>query len=69
MLNFVFLTTSLYTTLLNCFKPAGTAFDLPISKSSKFVFELFNLVGTLTNLLRSSLSTLALEAIKSFSSS
>ena len=48
------------------FKSTGTVFNLPISKSSTFVFKLFNLVGTLTNLLISRLSNLAFKATKMF---
>ena len=63
----MFLTTSLSTRSLIFFKSTGTAFNLPTtSKSSTFVFKLFELVGTLTNLLMSSLSTSAFNAIKSF---
>ena len=36
-----------------------TDFNLPTSKSSTFIFKLFKPVGTLTNILMSSLSTLA----------
>ena len=44
----------------------GTAFNSPTSKSSTFGFNLFRPLGTLTNLLMSSLSTSAFKAIKSF---
>ena len=47
VLKFVFLTTSLSTTLPNFFKSTGANFNLPTSKSSTFVFKLFKLVGTL----------------------
>ena len=57
--------TILSITLLNYFKSIGTVFDLPKSKSSLFVFKLFKLVGILTNLLMSSLSTSDFKAIKS----
>ena len=53
VLNFMFLTTSLSTTYLNRFKSTGTVFNLPKSESSTFVFKLFELVRTLTNLLMS----------------
>ena len=46
------------------FESTGTVFNLAISKSS--VFKLFKLVGTLTNLLMSYLSTSTFKAIKSF---
>ena len=49
MLNFLFLTTSLYTTSLNVFKSTGTVFNLPTCKSSTFVFILFKLAGTLVS--------------------
>ena len=67
MLSFVFLTTSLYTKSVTFFKSTETVFDLPISQSSTFVFKLFELVGTLTNLLISNLSTSAFKARKFFS--
>ena len=66
MLNFVFLTTSLSTTSLNFIKFTGAVFNLPASKSSTFVFELFKLVGILLCLVMSSLSTSPFKAIKSF---
>ena len=53
MLNVVFLTTSLSTTLTNFFKSIGKVFKT--SKLSTFAFKLIKLVGTLTNLLMSSL--------------
>ena len=56
----------LSTTSLNFFKSTGTVFDLPTSKSSTFVFTLFQAVGALTNLLMSSLSTLAFKTIERF---
>ena len=56
----MFITTSLSFTSLNFFKSTGTP------KSSTSVFKLFKLVGTLTNLLMSSLSTSAFEVTKSF---
>ena len=54
VLNFVFLTTSLSTVLLNFFNSTGTVFNLPRYKLFTFVFILFRLVGTLTSLLMSS---------------
>ena len=39
---------------------------MPTSKSSTFIFKLFALVGTLTSLLMSSLSTPSFKAMKSF---
>ena len=44
----------------------GIVFTLPRSKSSTFVVKLFKIVGTLTNLLMSSLSNSTFKAIKSF---
>ena len=64
VLNFVISTKSLSTTLLNFFKPRGTVFKLSTSKSSYFVSKLFKLLGTLPNLLLSSLSTSDLKAMK-----
>ena len=64
VLNFLFLTTCLFTTSLNCFNSTGTVFILPTSKSSTFVFKVFKLVETLINLLMSSLSTSAFKPIK-----
>ena len=61
MLNFVFLTTSLSTTFI-FLKSTGTVFTLPASKSSTFVFKLFNLAGTLTSL-GMSLSTSIFKSI------
>ena len=46
VLNLVFLTTSLSTTALNLFKPTGTVFNLPTSKSSTSILKLLKLVGT-----------------------
>ena len=66
MLNLVVLTTSLSTTLLKFFKSAGTVFNWPASKSSTFVLKLLKVVGTLAIILKSSLSTSAYKAIKSF---
>ena len=43
-----------------------TVFNYPTSNWSTFVFKLFKLVVTLTNLLMSSLSNSAFKAIKSF---
>ena len=54
VLNFVFLTTSLSTVLLNFFNSTGAVFNLPRYKLFTFVFILFRLVGTLTSLLMSS---------------
>ena len=62
MLNFVFLTTSLSTTFI-FLKSTGTVFTLPASKSSTFVFKLFNLAGTLTSLGMSNLSTSIFKSI------
>ena len=59
-------TTSLSAISLNFFKSTGTVFNLPTSKSFTFVYKLFKLVRTLTNLLMSSLSTSAFQAAKSF---
>ena len=42
------------------------AYKIPTSKTSTFVFKLSKLVGTLTNLLMSSLSPSAFKATKSF---
>ena len=39
------------------FKSTGTVYTLPTGKCSTFVFKWFKIVGTLTNLLMSSLST------------
>ena len=47
------------------FKSTGTVFNLSASKSSSFVFKFFKPVETLTNLLISILSTLAIKAMKS----
>ena len=47
VLNFAFLTTSLATKSLTFFKCTGTAFNLPTSRLSYFVFVLFKPVGTL----------------------
>ena len=66
MLNFVFLTKSLYTASLNFFKSIGTVFSLSTSELFTFVFRLFKLVGTLINLLIYILSPSAFKAIKSF---
>ena len=44
----------------------GTVFNLPSPKSSIFIFKLFKIVGTLINLLMSSLSNSAFKATKSF---
>ena len=63
-LNFIFLTTLLPTTSLNFFKSTGTAFNLPRSRSSTFVFKLFKLVEKLVSLLMSSLLTSAFKAIR-----
>ena len=60
------LTTSFFTTSLNFPKSTGTVFNSPTFKSFTFLFKLFKLVGTLINLLISSLSTSAFKAIKSF---
>ena len=65
VLDFAFLTTSFLTT--SFFMSTETVFNLPTSKSSTFVFELFKAVGTWVSLLISSLSTSAFEAMKSFS--
>ena len=51
---------------LNFFKSIGTVFNLPTSKSSRFIFKLFWSVGILTGLLISSVSTSACKAMKSF---
>ena len=59
MLDFVFLATLLSTSSLNFFKSAGIVFSLPASKSTSFVFKLFELVGTLVSLLMSNLPTSA----------
>ena len=59
VLNFMFLTTSLSTTSLNCFNSTGTVFNIITFKSSIFAFKLFKLVGALNNLLMSSLATSA----------
>ena len=66
MLNFVFLTTSLFATSFTFVKSTGTAFILLTSKSSTFVFKVFKLVGALTNLAMPNLPTSAFKAIKSF---
>ena len=60
----MFLATSLSTTSLNFFTSTGTVFNLPASKSSTFVFELFKLRRILAGLFTSSLSTSAFKAIK-----
>ena len=65
VLKSVFLTTSLSTTSL-VFKSIGTVFNLPTSKSSTFVSELLKLVGTLTSLAISNLSSSAFKPKKSF---
>ena len=44
----------------------GAVFDSATSKSSTLVFKSFKSVGTLANLLISSLSTSASKAIKAF---
>ena len=62
-MNFVFFTTCLSTTSLGFYKSTGIVLNLPTSKSSTFVFKLFKLVGTLTNLLMSSLSASAFKTI------
>ena len=56
----------LLTTSLNFCNFLGTVFNLPKSKSSTFVFELFKLIGTLASLLTYSLSGSAFKAIRSF---
>ena len=61
----MFLTTSILTAALNFFTSIETVLNLPISKSSTFVFKLFNPAGALTNLLMSSLLTPAFKEIKS----
>ena len=48
------------------FNSTGTVFNLRTSKSSTFVFTLFKMAGTLTNLEMFSLSTSAFKVIKSF---
>ena len=66
LLNFLFLTTTLFTASLIFFKSTGTVFNLkPKSKASNFVFKLFKPVGTLTSLLMSGLWTSDFKAIKS----
>ena len=50
ILNLVFLTTFLLTTSLMSFDSIITVLNLPTSKLSTFVFKLFKLIGTLTNL-------------------
>ena len=62
----VFSITSLFTEWLNFLKHIRTICNSPTSKTSTFVFQLFKLVGTLTNLLMSSLSVSAFNAIKHF---
>ena len=64
VLIFWFLTNSLSTISLTFFKFTGMTSDLPIPKSSTFVFKWLKLVGTLTKLLMSSLSTLAFKKVK-----
>ena len=51
------MTISLLTASLNFFKSKGRVFNLPTSRSSFFVFILFEPGGTLSNLLISSLSS------------
>ena len=63
VLNFVFLTTSLSTTSLIFFQVYRNSFEFT---NSTFVFKLFKLVGTLTNLAISNLSASIFKAIKSF---
>ena len=50
---------------LHDFKFGATVFSLSTSNSSSFVFEFFKLLGKLTNLFLSILSTLAVKSIKS----
>ena len=54
LLNFVFLTVSLSSTLLIFLKSTGIDFNLPTSKSFIFGLKLLKLVGTLASLLKSS---------------
>ena len=63
---FVFLITSLSTTSLYVFKPTGTVFNLPTSKSPTFVFKLFKLVETSVSWFMSSLLTSAFKVRKNF---
>ena len=66
LLNFVLLTTSSFTTLLNFFKSIGTVLNLSTFKLSTFVFKLNQTSWNINlNLLMSSLSTPAFKAIKS----
>ena len=66
VLIFSFSKTLLSTVSLNVFKSTGSVFNFPISKSSTFVLKLFRLVGTLTSLIISYLSTSDFIAIKCF---
>ena len=66
VLNFSFLPTLSSTTSLYFVTSTVTAVNLPIPKSSTFVFKLFKLVGTLIIQLMSSLTTSAFKATKSF---
>ena len=66
VLNFVFLTTSLSTALLNYFKSTGKVFNFSTSNAFTLAFKLFKLFGTLVILLMSSLWNSAFKAIKSF---
>ena len=56
---------SLLTMSLIFLKSTGTGLNLSAPESSTFVFKLFKLLGTLTNLLISSLTISALKAINS----
>ena len=61
----MFLTTCLSTTSLIFFKSTTTVSNLATSKSSTFIFKLFELVWILTNLTLSRLSISDLKGIKS----
>ena len=56
---------SLLTMSLIFLKSTGTGLNFSAPESSTFVFKLFKLLGTLTNLLISSLTISALKAINS----
>ena len=64
MSDFAFLITPFSTKLLNFFKSTGTVLYLTTSKSSIFVFKLFELVRTSTSSLMCSLLTLGFKSIK-----
>ena len=63
-MNFLFFTTLFFITSLKFAKSMETVFNITASKSSTFIVKTLKLVGTLTNLLMSSLLTPAFKAKK-----